>query len=66
MPEFEIPFQPLALLVFEDGSVRVETIDDALVEMERYPGIVRSFAFEGCEFLPDAEEVDDEPVDAEE
>jgi hypothetical protein len=62
MPEVEseIPFEPLALLVFSDGSVRVDSIDTAVREMEiantdgSYS--VQAFAFMGAAFVPDTEE----------
>lgn len=62
--EQALPLEPLAMLVFEDGSVRVTTIEEAIDEMERYPGIIRSYAFMGAEFALN-EEDEDESLDAE-
>ena len=67
--ETSLPLEPLALMVFDDGSSRVGTIEEAVREMELADAegtySLHAYAFMGALFVLEGGE-DDEPVDTEE
>jgi hypothetical protein len=48
--ETALPLQPLAMMVYDDGSCQVMSFEQAVAEMERYGPAVRAFGFMGAEF----------------